>query len=207
MTGGYIPGVSWLHGLPAGPKIVFLGGVTTLTFYLQSLFFSITIFLAACLAYISIGVMPWRRLNSFGALWSVFLIIAAFQVITSGPYYAFFTLSQMIAILLCADLITGTTPTLSMIDAFLRFLRPLEKIGFPLRSFSLALMLVLRFVPAQLNDWARRHEAWRARGGNRGSWILIPNWIADVLKYSDRVAEALDARGFNDLGDQKYGKS
>lgn len=124
-------------------------------------------------------------------------IIALFQALTSGLFNALLTLSQLLAVFLCADLVTGTTSTLSMIDAFLRFFRPLERIGIPLQTVSLAMMLALRFVPAQLSDWGRRYEAWCARGGDKGSWIMIPIWVSDFMKNSDRVAEALDTRGFN----------
>ncbi len=95
---------------------------------------------------------------------------------------------------------------LSMIDAFLGVLRPLEKTGLRLLPISLALTLVLRFVPAQLNDWNRRYEAWRARGAHKNSWTLIPLWMADILKYSDRVAEALDARGFDSRNNSDHAK-
>jgi biotin transport system permease protein len=207
LIGGYIPGVSWLHRLPAGWKIGFLALLTTITFNLQDLLVCTVAFLLVCAAYFSIGASPWSRLRSFGALWSIFAFMAFFQFISSGPEHALLTLVRMLTILLCADLVTGTTSMLSMIDVFLDVLRPLQKIGLRLLPFSLALTLVLRFVPVQLNDWSRRHEAWRARGAQRSSWILIPIWMADLLKYSDRVAEALDARGFNSQDKTGHAKS
>lgn len=207
MTGGYIAGSSWLHRFPAGWKIALLASLTTLTFYLQSLYLCLAILIFIFVAHYSIGSSFWRRLRSFGSMWIIFVFIGMFQAAASSPANAFLILSQMISVLLFADLLSGTTSPLAMIDAFLWILRPLEKVGFPLHAVSLALMLVLRFVPAQLHDWARRQEAWRARGANRGSWILIPAWIADILKNSDRVAEALDARGFNSHGKSDHAKS
>lgn len=206
MIGGYIPGASWLHRLPAGLKIGILAVFTTITYNLQDLLFCIAALLVVCITYISIGTSPWNRLRYFRALWPIFVFMVFFQFVSSGPEYALLTLVRMLTILLCADLVTGTTTMLSMIDAFLGVLRPLEKTGLRLLPISLALTLVLRFVPAQLNDWNRRYEAWRARGAHKNSWTLIPLWMADILKYSDRVAEALDARGFDSRNNSDHAK-
>jgi biotin transport system permease protein len=76
-------------------------------------------------------------------------------------------------------------------------LRPL---GVNPRKMALAVALVLRFVPVLLTRWRAREEAWKARTRRRVPVRLVAVFLADILQLADRVAESLDARGF-DAGD------
>ena len=203
---GYISGSSWIHRIPAGVKLAALALITWALFWTER---AVTTGPALCMAlalYLSVGRSAWGRLRSLAFLLPVFAFIALLQVIFSGPEPSFVAVSRLMTAYLLADLVTATTPMMSMIDAFLWALRPLKFLGVQTQSIALAFALVLRFVPFLMSDWERRREAWRARGGRGAGWALVPAWIADVVRLSDRIAEALDARGAHNDSRSKHAK-
>jgi biotin transport system permease protein len=98
--------------------------------------------------------------------------------------------------LLLADLVSMTTTMSELMEVLAPALRVLRPLGVNPRKMALAVALVLRFVPVLLTRWRAREEAWRARSRRRVPPRLVAAFVADILQLADRVAEALDARGF-----------
>jgi biotin transport system permease protein len=48
-----------------------------------------------------------------------------------------------------------------------------------------------------MTRWRAREEAWKARTQRRVPLRLVAAFVADILQLADRVADALDARGFD----------
>jgi len=101
------------------------------------------------------------------------------------------------ALVLLAAAVTATTTISAFMDEITRLLRPLERFGFVRAAdVSLAVGLVLRFVPEILARYGDIREAHRARGLRvRPLGVLVPLIIL-TLKDADTIAMAIDARGF-----------
>ncbi len=80
--------------------------------------------------------------------------------------------------------------------ALMPILKPLALIGLPYKKITLAVALVIRFVPMLMSCWQAREESWRARTGRRTSVRLIAPFIVETLRLAHHVAETLDARGY-----------
>ena len=107
---------------------------------------------------------------------------------------------RLALMILLADIVSMTTPLLDMMDAIQPLMRPFAMVGFDAEKLTIAIALVLRFVPAMMEEWSRRNEAWRPRTGRRASLRLLAPFIGSLVTMADRVAEALDARGFGRKG-------
>ena len=99
--------------------------------------------------------------------------------------------------LLLADLVSMTTTMTALMDVLAPFFNLLRPLGVNPRKMALAVALVLRFVPVLLTRWRAREEAWKARTHRRVPVRLVAVFLADILQLADRVAESLDARGFD----------
>lgn len=186
---------TWLHKLPAGSKLLFIAGATVVFFWIKNPFVLLAALALVLLVYLALGRDAVLRLRLFRFMLPVLAIVGAFQFFASGPADALATVSRLALMVLLADLVSMATPMMEMMDAFLPVLRPLRHVGLDPSQLALAFALVVRFVPVLLDDWLRRREAWRARGGSHGSWRLVAPWIAGLLRIADRIADSLDARG------------
>lgn len=196
MIGAPLSKRTWLHKLPAGFKLIFIAAATVVFFWIKDPLVLLSSLALALLIYFALGREAVLRLKLFRFMLPVLVIVGIFQFLASGPAEALASVSRLALMVLLADLVSMTTPMMAMMDAFLPVLRPLRHAGLDPSQLALAFALVIRFVPVLLDDWLRRREAWRARGGSRGSWRLVAPWIAGLLRIADRIAEALDARGF-----------
>ncbi|WP_404295045.1 energy-coupling factor transporter transmembrane component T family protein (plasmid) [Microvirga sp. RSM25] len=197
MIAGYLARPTWLHRVPAGPK---LGAVTVLSLLVlpvtdwRVLGMGLVLVLVI---YASLGREALRRLALLKPLMPLLVAIALLQGWLETWPAAVASFMRILLMVLAASLVTFTTTMQSMIDALTPVLAPLRRLGLNPRVPALAIALVLRFVPVLLSAWQQREEAWRARTGRRASLRLIPSFVAEALRMADQVAEALDARGFN----------
>ena len=195
MIGAPLSQRTWLHKLPAGFKLLFIASATVVFFWVEDPLVLLASLVLVLLVYFALGREAVLRLKLFRLMLPILAIVGAFQFLASGPAEALASVSRLALMVLLADLVSMTTPMIAMMDAFLPVLRPLRYTGLDPSQLALAFALVIRFVPVLLDDWLRRREAWRARGGSRGSWRLVAPWIAGLLRIADHIAEALDARG------------
>lgn len=196
MITGYLYPPTWLHRVPAGLKLVGLALVASASFVLDSWeVFAVLLALIAG-AYILLGAQAIRRLRSLKPLIYVLAVVYAAQWYVSGHEQAFVSVGRLVTMILLADLVTMTTPLQAMLDALRPVFRIFEPIGLKSRKLSLAVALVIRFVPVLFELWSRRSEAWRARSARRIPPKQLALFLFDSLRNSDRIAEALDARGY-----------
>jgi biotin transport system permease protein len=197
MIAPYLTAKTWLHRIGAGQKLLALAvisiGFTQLTDW-RSLLVAATAVLALYLLTI---LGHWKRLRLYAPLLPLLIGIGALQAYASGWELAIASIARLVAMILLADLVTATTPMLAMMDALAPVLRPLRRIGINENQVSLAVALVIRFMPVLLNEWTKRGEAWRARTGRRPPLRLLAPFAADIVRLADHVAEALDSRGFS----------
>lgn len=196
MIAPHVASQTWLHRIGAGPKLLGLAVLSVLLGWTSEW----PVLFVACI--LILGVYAFTipaagtRLKLYRPLAPLLIGIAVLQIFTSGWEMALATLLRLVAMMALADLITATTPMLAMMDALQPLFRLLRPLGLDERRLSLAVALMLRFIPVIMSEWGKREEAWRARTGRRPPLRLIAPFLADVLRLADHAAEALTARGF-----------
>jgi biotin transport system permease protein len=200
MISGHLASRTWLHAVPARWKLLALASATLIAFWIENAFvLSACLVLVLC-AYVVMGAEARARLRLFSSMLPILIVITIFQYWSVGPQSAAVIVVRLALMILLADIVSMTTPMLDMMDAIQPLMRPFAMVGFDPEKLTIAIALVLRFVPAMMEEWSRRNEAWRARTGRRASLRLLAPFIGSLVTMADRVAEALDARGFGRKG-------
>ncbi|OJU83468.1 MAG: transporter, partial [Shinella sp. 65-6] len=142
-----------------------------------------------------VGVREAFRRTRF-VLFTV-LILAAANYYLHSPHEALVVFCRLAALVLLAAAVTATTGISAFMDEVTRLLMPLERRGLvQAADVSLAVGLVIRFVPEILARYRDIADAHRARGlPVRPLTTLVPLIIL-TLKDADTIAMAIDARGF-----------
>ncbi|MFG1418224.1 energy-coupling factor transporter transmembrane protein EcfT [Xanthobacter sp. V0B-10] len=197
MIGGYLAGRSLLHRLPAGVKLAGLALLSMLLVPLEDPFLLAAALAVVLLVYAGFGRAGTARLLQWRPLLPVLALIGLLQLWAVSAEVAAASVLRILLMVLLADLVTLSTRLQDMMDALMAVLRPFERLGLDARRLSLAVALVLRFVPVLVAGWHGRAEAWRARSGRRPGLALVGAFFTGALKGADQVAEALEARGFS----------
>lgn len=197
MISGHLYPPTWLHRIPAGTKLLFLLIAGTLFFAQDQWWIFVSALGAVFTVYAILGSQALKRLLHLRALLPLLILIYALQWYVAGHNQAAVSAGRLLLMITLADLVTMTTPMQAMLDSISPVFRPLERFGLSSRKLSLAIALVIRFIPVLFEVWARRREAWQARTSRRPSLMLIKLFLLDTLRMADHVAEALDARGFD----------
>lgn len=197
LTGLDIAGDTPLHRMPARLKLIVLFAAAAGLFMVQSpwVLGAAAIVPAGLLASTGIGLADaLRRVRLI--LFTVLLLAAANYVFHSAMD-AIVVLFRLCALVLLAAAVTATTTISAFMDEITVLLRPVERIGLVRAAdVSLAVGLVLRFVPEIMARYADISDAHRARGLSvRPLGVLVPLVIL-TLKDADTIAMAIDARGF-----------
>jgi biotin transport system permease protein len=193
----YLTQKTWLHRISAGYKLLALAVISIGFTQLADWRSLLVATLAVLTLYLLTILGHWSRLRLYAPLLPLLIGLGALQAYASGWEMAVASVTRLVAMILLADLVTATTPMLAMMDALAPVLRPLRRIGVDENQVSLAVALVIRFMPVLLNEWTQRGEAWRARTGRRPPLRLLAPFAADIIRLADHVAEALDSRGFS----------
>ncbi len=185
-----------LHHIRAPAKLAALCLFTILLFRLdQPLALAIALGLVALVHLTQGAAFAAHALRLLRPLWPFVLVVALWHLwlreVTSGSAI----LLRLVTAVAAANLVTMTTRLSDMIDTLERLAAPLHRVGLSPRALSLAVALVIRFVPVLSTRMAQITEAFRARSPRRpGHRILVPAALA-ALDDADHVAEALRARG------------
>lgn len=193
---------TWLHRVAVGPKLLLLT-ISSIALVAAS---DWRVHAAALVGAVVISVCVHRAdvasLGVLRRLVPLLTIITGIQAVFDGWSAALVISMRMLTMLLLADLVSATTRMGEMIEALTPFLKILKPIGVTPRKAALAMALVLRFVPLILLRWRAIEEAWAARSHRRVPPRLLALLIVDTICLADRVAEALDARGFGTIAGQ-----
>jgi biotin transport system permease protein len=193
----YLARPTWLHRVPAAPKLATVAALSLLVLPVGD-WRLLAVGLAVVVAvYGSLGREALKRITALRPLLPVLVIVGALQGFVEGWQAGAVSLLRLVLMVLVADLVTMTTTLRAMMSAIMPLLRPFGRIGLDPERLSLAVALVLRFVPVLLAAWQGREEAWRARSSRRMPLRLVAFFVAETLVIADHVAEALDARGFS----------
>ena len=191
------PRLTPAHSWRAGPKFVALAVLTVLLFAPPQGWFALALGLfvlgTACATAAIWGIFgAWARL--YRPLWPFAVLLMVWHGVTQTPLAGWVILIQMAAALGAANLVTMTT-RLSDLQALVLWLaRPLARI-LPPKTLSLAIALMIRFVPVMAERAGQLTSAWKARSPRPPRARLIAPLALCALDDADHVAEALRARG------------
>jgi energy-coupling factor transporter transmembrane protein EcfT len=195
--------------LPAGLKLVMLLVVSSAAFIFD-FYFLIPAMLCTVLLALFRGIRP-RALfrGSRSLLLSAGLVILLRSLNFTRPWFSpggfieglRFGLSLMLCFLAAALFFSVTTQgellrALAGPELFIRRML-LRREARPV--LSLAISLMLGFIPRFFRIWDEREKAYRARGGRRGFAmlrLLIPPAAEAMLNAAADTGKALEARGF-----------
>jgi len=151
--------------------------------------------IAAFAAYGSIGSPGLRRLITLRALLPIIIGIAIFQAFVMGWETALRSAIKLILMIMFAYLITATTPMQAMLQVFQKLLAPITRLfGFSEKKTSLAVAMMIRFIPVLAAQWQQQRQAWTARTHRKPGFRLLVPFITAALARTDQVAEALSSR-------------
>ncbi|MEK1866275.1 MAG: energy-coupling factor transporter transmembrane protein EcfT [Ensifer adhaerens] len=197
LTSLHIEGNSLLHRLPVRVKLMALVASSIGLFLSASLAVQAIAFIVAAALYLSAGLTPKEALKRVGFVFLTIFFLAAVNLFyLSVAEVATLTL-RLMALVLFAAAVTATTTISAFMDEITILLSPLERLGWLKGAdVSLALGLVLRFVPDIFARYQAIREAHRARGLPVRPLTIIGPLIILTLKDADTIAAAIDARGF-----------
>jgi biotin transport system permease protein len=149
------------------------------------------------MVYAGFGRVGMARLKLLQPLLPLLVVVGSVQAASGGWNAGAVVTMRLLAMVLLADLVSMTTTMSALMEVLAPVLRLLRPLGVNPRKMALAVALVLRFMPVLLARWRAREEACKARTCRRVPPRLGAAFVADTLRLADRVAEALDARGFD----------
>lgn len=138
-----------------------------------------------------------------GAVYVQFGILCISQ---QGIEQAIFFAVRLTLLLLGVSLLTLTTTTLDVTDAFERLLSPLRRVGLPAHELSMLLGIALRFLPQFVGEIRTIYHAQVSRGANFStnprSWIsmmaaLIVPLFASAFRHAETLSLGMDARCYH----------
>ena len=197
LTSLHIEGNSLLHRLPVRVKLIALVASSIGLFLSASLAVQAVAFVVAAALYLSVGLSPKEALKRVGFVFLTIFFLAAVNLFYLSVSEVATLALRLMALVLFAAAVTATTTISAFMDEITILLSPLERLGWlKAADVSLALGLVLRFVPDIFARYQAIREAHRARGLPVRPLTIIGPLIILTLKDADTIAAAIDARGF-----------
>lgn len=198
MIGLYVPGASVVHRARAGVKlallVVFLG---VLGFWRSPAVVAGGFAVVAAVAALArVGVRPVLR--QVRPVLLVVVIVAAAQVWLADVRTAAVVAGSLLLAVAAAGVVTLTTRTEDLLDAVVRVLRPLRRVGVDPDRVGLVLALTVRTVPVLVTLGEEVRDARRARGAERSVRAFAVPLVIRAVRHADRLGEALAARGVDD---------
>lgn len=197
LNGLDIEGTSLLHRTPVRGKLALLFVAAIVLFLTSDLRLLVPALVLAAGIYLStgIGLREAARRTRF-VLFTV-LLVAAANYLFHSLHEALVVFCRLSTLVLLAAAVTATTGISAFMDEITRLIKPLERIGFVRAAdVSLAVGLVIRFVPEIFARYQDIADAHRARGLPVRPLSTLTPLIILTLKDADTIAMAIDARGF-----------
>ena len=130
-----------------------------------------------------------------------------FITITSGGIYSCaFIATRLLLMMMGMSLITLTTTTLDLTEAFEQMLRPFARLGLPAHELSMIMGIALRFMPQFAQEFVTIYRAQISRGArmSRGpfktarmlSSLMVPLFTS-AFRHAETLSQAMDARCYH----------
>jgi len=198
LVGVYQPGRSLLHRAPVGVKVLGLAVLSVVVVAVRSMPWAL-VFLVVALGIALVGRV---RLRTLVRAARTVLLFAAFAAALQWWWYgrdkAIETLLDVVTLALLAVTLSATTPIQVMLDAIVRWIRPLRHVGVDPERVALTLALAIGALPGTLALAVETRDAARARGLERHPRAYLTPFVIRVIARAHETGDALLARGVGD---------
>lgn len=221
--GSYVPGNSCIHRIDARIKLT-LGIAFIVALLCGRTFASLGIAAAfVFLTYVLARIPAGKALRSLAPLMVIVLIVVVlnlftqqggetlvqlgiFRISMGGVQAAGFMGVRLTVMMLGMSLITLTTPTIELSEAFEKTLAPFARFGLPAHELGMIMGIALRFMPQFATELATVYHAQVSRGARLSnspvhgvrmvSSLMIP-LFASVFRHAETLSFAMDARCYH----------
>ena len=221
--GSYVPGNSCIHRIDARIKLT-LGIAFIVALLCGHTFASLGIAAAfVFLTYVLACIPAGKALRSLAPLMVIVLIVVVlnlftqqggetlvqlgiFRISMGGVQAAGFMGVRLTVMMLGMSLITLTTPTIELSEAFEKMLAPFARFGLPAHELGMIMGIALRFMPQFATELATVYHAQVSRGARLSnspvhgvrmvSSLMIP-LFASVFRHAETLSFAMDARCYH----------
>lgn len=163
---------------------------------------------AASLAPLSLIVVLAALLNLFVTQGGpVYVSLGFIQVSEAGVRACLFVAARLVTMLLAMSLVTMTTTTFDITEAFEHLMGPLSRIGVPAHELAMILGIALRFLPQFAQELVTIYQAQVSRGarfaanplaGGLGALtaLAVP-LFASAFRHAETLSYAMEARCYH----------
>lgn len=224
LFGRYWPADSVLHRLDPRTKLAGTFALVVIMFIAGN-FAALGVVAAFVIALFAIAcIPPGQALRSIAPLVFIVVLSALFNVFfvqggevlvdwgwlaisTEGAYLAAFVALRLTLLLLAGSLLTLTTTTIDISEAFESLLSPLRRFGVPAHEFGMVLGIALRFLPQFVDEFRTIRSAQLMRGaklatsptknGLAGITSLMVPLFTSAFRHAETLSSAMDARCYH----------
>ena len=221
--GSYYAGSSVIHALDPRVKFIlsclFIGIVLSAQDFigLGCIFAFVVLFYA--LAHIPAkralqSLAPLLAIVFIASILNLFIVqggnvLISWWIITiseAGVYQCLFIATRLVLMMMGMSLLTLTTTTLNITEAFERLLQPLNRFGVPTHELGMIMGIALRFMPQFADEFVTVYRAQISRGAKLShgplkslhalSSLMVP-LFASAFRHAETLSEAMDARCYH----------
>lgn len=220
VIGRYWPGTSPVHRMDARVKIVLALAVMVVVFAAQS-FWGLAVCAVFVFGFFALSGIPLgSALKSIAPLAFIVVVTALLNVFfvhegavlfewwiisisEGGLWQAGFIACRLLLLLLAMSLLTLTTPTLDITEAFERLMGPLRRIGVPAHELGMMMGIALRFLPQFTFELQTVYRAQISRGAafSKGRLSTLTSLIVPLFtsafRHAETLSSAMDARCYH----------
>lgn len=220
IIGRYWPGDSPVHRMDPRAKLVAALAFMAIVFVAQT-FLGLAVCAVFTAAFFLAARIPLgKALRSIAPLAFIVVITALLNVLfvqggqvlfewwiirisEGGLVQAAFISCRLLLLLLGMSLLTLTTPSLDLTDAFEHLLAPLARIGVPAHELSMMMGIALRFLPQFAQELAIIYRAQISRGATFSKGrirtllaLLIPLFTS-AFRHAETLSAAMESRCYH----------
>lgn len=185
---------TWLHGIPAGVKLLVLAVLSTGLFLTDQLAVLAGATLVCVAIYASLGCASRRARPLLIGVLVASALVAGFHLFLQHPALAGITVMRLLSATLMGIALTLTTRYSDLLQVFEWVLSPLQRVGFKTETLALQLALMLRFTEHFFVLWRRLDDAHRVRTGQAGGFKILAPLTLQMLMAARRVSDSLHLR-------------
>lgn len=190
----YSEHITWLHGWPAGRKLLLLAVLGTLLFLTPSPWLLAGAALGCAVLWRSLGQATEAVRSLMRSVLIAALLVSAFHLYMRHPELAAVSALRLVCASVLGLALTLSTRPGDLVAVLERLLAPLSPLGVAPERVALQIALMLRFTEHFFVQWKKLDEAHRLRTGRAGGLRLIAPLTIGMLQTTRRVADALWAR-------------
>ncbi|MBF4160391.1 energy-coupling factor transporter transmembrane protein EcfT [Nocardioides acrostichi] len=199
----YRPGDSVLHHARVGVKVGGLVAFSLVVVVVRGATLGLAVggaMLALAVVACLVGGLGLRAsLRALRPLLVMVVALGTLQWVFYGPSAAAETALDLLALALAATVVSATTAVNAMLDAFVRWLRPLRAVGVRPERVALTFSLAIAALPGTLALALETRDAARARGLGRHPRAFLTPLVIRVVARAHETGDALAARGLADI--------